>query len=219
MSFDEQLERSLDALAARLRDEVVRQVREAGDELTAAAHSERAKARAPIVVEPAQLADGIRAIDAARTLTKVFDALIGSAGREAARVAVFLVRDDQYRGWRLAGFGAGAGNSLELAASDAGVLAAAARTSAAATGDAASAPPFANLSADGRCAAVPMAIGGQTVAVLYADSGGSDEHGSDSADSRTLNLESLEILGRHAARCLEAITAMKAARSGRPQSS
>ena len=51
---------------------------------------------------------------------------------------------------------------------------------------------------------MPLSIGGQVVAVLYADAG---------LESGTLNAESLEILARFASQRLEALTAIKAARS------
>jgi hypothetical protein len=89
---------------------------------------------------------------------------------------------------------------------------------------------FARLSPGQRCVAVPLAVGGQVVAVLYADSGGDSgtrnpersalelepestglEHTHWSREPRALHVETLEILGLHASRCLEALTAMKAA--------
>ena len=59
--------------------------------------------------------------------------------------------------------------------------------------------------------AVPIAIGGQVVAVLYADAG--LEPGTKNREPGTLNLEPLEILTRFASQRLEALTAIKAARS------
>ena len=66
--------------------------------------------------------------------------------------------------------------------------------------------------------AVPIAIGGQVVAVLYADAGletgaANREPGTGNREPGTLNLEPLEILTRFASQRLEALTAIKAARS------
>jgi hypothetical protein len=59
--------------------------------------------------------------------------------------------------------------------------------------------------------AVPIAISGQVVAVLYADAG--LETGAANREPGTLNGEPLEILTRFASQRLEALTAIKAARS------
>jgi len=64
--------------------------------------------------------------------------------------------------------------------------------------------------------AIPIVIGGQAVAVLYADAGletGNDQQGTPNREPGTLNLEPLEILTRFASQRLEALTAIKAARS------
>jgi len=71
------------------------------------------------------------------------------------------------------------------------------------------APAFSQLKPQQACVAIPIVIGGQAVAVLYADAGleaGNREPG-------TVNLEPLEILTRFASQRLEALTAIKAARS------
>jgi hypothetical protein len=111
-----------------------------------------------------------------------------------------LVRGGAFQSWRLHGFDASTGSApFDLADADAGVIREAVETAAPASN--AGAPGFANLPADQPCLALPLAIGGQPVAVLYADT----IHGPASADH-------LEILALHAARCLEALTAIKAAR-------
>ena len=61
--------------------------------------------------------------------------------------------------------------------------------------------------------AVPISVGGQVVAVLYADAGLNPEPGTRNLEPGTVNLEPLEILTRFASQRLEALTAIKAARS------
>jgi hypothetical protein len=207
MSFDEQLERTLDVLTDRLRDDVARQVRSVAEELAAAARAER-DAMIPPAPEPPslaaaesqplpeKLAAGIRALTAARSLSEILDTLVGESAHAASRVALVLVRGAGFREWRSHGFDA---PISDLANADAGVIREAAQTAAPASH--AGAPGFANLAADDPCLALPLVIGGQPVAVLYADT----VHGPASADH-------LEILTLHAARCLEALTAIKAAR-------
>ena len=209
MSFDEELERTLDVLTDRLREDVARQVRSVAEELAAAARVERdamvppAPEPPPVVpVEnsplPERLAAGIRALTAARSLSEILDTLIRESAHAASRVAVVLVRGAAFQGWRLHGFDATTFD-LNLTNGEAGVIREAVESAAPAS--TAGAPRFANLAADEPCLALPLAIGGQPVAVLYADT----FQGPAFADH-------LEILALHAARCLEALTAIKAAR-------
>jgi hypothetical protein len=96
---------------------------------------------------------------------------------------------------------------------EAGVMSEALRSGTAASGDGEGqpgAPAFAALPAGRESLAIPIAMGAQVVGVLYADQG--------SAMNRDQPVgvtwpETLEVLTRHAARCLEALTAFKAARA------
>jgi hypothetical protein len=157
-----------------------------------------------------RMVDAFRSIDNARSLTEVLDALASSARREAERVAVLLVRGGNLRGWRFNGFGAlDEQYDVTVSSGDAGAIAEAARTGTAVSADSAAAagaaPSFADLPPGRELLAVPVLMSGQVVAVLYADQG---------ADLEVANLTwptTLELLARHAARCLEAITAFRAA--------
>ena len=126
---------------------------------------------------------------------------------------VLLVRDATLRGWRFTGFGPGIDGSHdgELRLEHAGVIGAAIGTLAAVSADRAEpppSPPF-DLPNGRRRVAVPIAIAGQVVAVLYADEGIE----SDSRAPGTGWTAAIEILARHAARSLEALTAFKTARA------
>jgi hypothetical protein len=205
------------AAATRAQDERVAAVRaqeqaaaaRAQDELAAAARTQQAGAEPVAATE--RLANAIRAMSGARSLSEVLDTLVSGAGREAARAGVLLVRGDRLHGWRLLGFDPpfASDNPLTLARQDAGIIAEAAEngTLASSGPDAHdSAPAFAHLPAGRGCVAVPISIGEQVVAVLYTDEGVSPE-------TATLNSDSLEILARFASQRLEALTAIKAARS------
>jgi hypothetical protein len=165
-----------------------------------------------------RLIDGVRSIDHARSLSEVLDTLASCAGREAPRAAVLVVRGESFRGWRLVGFDAA--DTVDIAPADAGVIAKAARTGAAVSAATGGAPGFAKLPAGRASVAMPISMSGQIVAVLYADQGagegdataGTVDEGGANADSAVGWLDRLEVLTRHAARCLEAITAFKAAR-------
>jgi flagellar biosynthesis/type III secretory pathway protein FliH len=150
-----------------------------------------------------RLADGVRSIGRARSLSEILDALVGAIGREADRSALFLVRGERFRAWRLLGFGRlDDDSSLEFPFDEAGILADAVRTNAVATNQGGAPPTFASLEAGRPCVALPIPLSGEVVAVLYADQ-----------ESAPLNTASIEVLTNHASRSLEAMTAFKAARA------
>ena len=163
-----------------------------------------------------RLIEAVRAIDRAKSLTEILDTLVSSAGQEARRAAVLLVRNGQLRGWRFIGFGQPLDekNDVAVPSDAAGVVAEAARTGAAVSADSGAghaSPAFARLPPGREVLAVPVSMSGQIVAVLYADQG-PDDPGSLGSQSPRLAWPSIvELLARHAARCLEAITAFRAA--------
>ena len=74
------------------------------------------------------------------------------------------------------------------------------------TGDTtAEAPAFAELGGDAVGTAAPVVVGGRVVALVYADNRGADQH----APLRSGWFDVIEILARHAARCLEALTVQR----------
>jgi hypothetical protein len=177
LTFDEQLQRALDGFADRLHEEVTRQVRVVGDQLADAVRADKVPAeRGPIT---RRLAEAIRAMGGARSLSEVLDTLVSCAGQESARAGVLILRGGRYQGWRFLGFDSAFDNasSVDVLPSGQGSV------------------------------TVPIVIGGQRVAVLYADAG---------LDGGTLDPEPLEILARFASQRLEALTAIKAARSLAP---
>lgn len=163
-----------------------------------------------------RLVDAIRAIDRARSLSEILDALASAAGREAARAGVLLVRGGRLRGWRFIGFGAplDAAPDVEFPLEGSGVVAEAVRTGVAASADGAStagAPPFAKAPLGRDALALPVPMSGQIVAVLYADQS-SDSPALVDAAATAAWRATLEIMARHAARCLEAVTAFRTAK-------
>jgi hypothetical protein len=140
-----------------------------------------------------RLLDAIRTIDAAGSLTAVLEALVARAAGEASRAGVVFLRGDRVRGWRDE-------DGLDLPLAATGFVADVVRTGFAASttvsGD--PSPPFADAATGAELHAFPLRLSGVVVAVLYAEGG----------DAGTL-----EILARHAARALEALTAFKTARA------
>ena len=87
---------------------------------------------------------------------------------------------------------------------DVELLAAAVNSGSTVSTTAASAPAFARLGADRAGLAVPITVGGQAVAVLYADDGSSEE-----PEAPASWPEAVQILAGHASACLAHITAAR----------
>jgi len=168
--------------------------------------------RQTVLAQLERLRDAMRRIDAAKSLTDTLDAMAESAGREAPRVAVFVVRGSRLAGWRHSGFQSGIEPArMELPTDHPGLLSRALRagrpvsTSEGAPGDPAFATPFGTLPAENAALAVPVRIGGETVAIVYAD---------DAVTGHEVPSgfpEAIEMLACHAARCLEVLTFTRAA--------
>jgi hypothetical protein len=230
MTFDEQLGRTFDTLTDRIRQEIATQLDAIAAELKTSVENERAAAalvahqaglvegkaagRADELAAGARLAEAVRRMDQARSLSEILDTLIGCAGREAARVGVLLVRGDELRGWRFIGFGSPLDDeapAITMAVSTAGIVGTAVRDVETVSGDNladVTAPPFAVLPAGREMLAVPIPMSGQVVAVLYADQG---MESLTDANLRVAWPGTLEVMARHAARCLESLTAFRAA--------
>jgi hypothetical protein len=164
-----------------------------------------------------RLLDTVRRIDRAGSLGDVLEALADHVQAESGRVAVFLVRDGALRGWRFGGFADEIPDprAVEVPLDQSGVIArAVAGHSCAATSDRdpahegshATPPPGSLLYlAPGRAGlAAPVCVGGQVVAVVYADEGTVEAPMVPSAWP-----ELVEIAARHASRCLELLMAAR----------
>jgi DNA repair exonuclease SbcCD ATPase subunit len=165
------------------------------------------------VARAARLADAIRNLDEARGLSEVLERLVQSAGYEVDRAAMLLVKGDRLTGWRLAGFAPGgpSAKSIDLSIGEAGLAGAVleSRVSVSRPSDAThgpALPPFAADASEGHAMALPIRVGGEVVAVLYADAARPDAPSSDARWPAVL-----EILVRHASRVLEAMTVQQAA--------
>ena len=174
----------------------------------------RVRERELEMVQVTRLLESIRGLDGASSLSEVLDALATAAGKEAARAAVVVLRGDRIQGWKMSGFGPrdSQPKSIDLPLAEAGVIGmavGAARVVSTRDGQAASAGPgFEKLSADRMGLAVPVIVGGRVVAVVYADGVSMDGHELPVPSSWP---EVIEVLTRHAGRCLEALTTQKTA--------
>jgi hypothetical protein len=221
---------AVDAERARLTAEAQEQRRLLQDERTAAIAEAEARAiaatkasidearageREAEMAGFARLVESVRGLDGATSLSEVLDALALAAAKETARAAVVVVKGEHVVGWRLSGFGTRdtQPKSVDLPIAEAGVIGVAATSSRAATTQSGQAdgPGFDHLPEDRMGLAMPVLVGGRVVAVVYADG----VNGGDS--DRTVPTpwpEAIEILARHAGRCLEALTVQKVAVPG-----
>jgi len=238
MTLDEQLRRAFETLAERVRDEVAARGRTLVDELTAAAEAARAEAVAGAAKDAQSAAEreagerlsqrlaaaettlradaqrreaaaatrllaAIQAMDRGQSLSDILNALVDGTAAEAKRAAMFLRKDGRLQSWRLAGFGDTGQGGIDLPMPESGMLGEAIRTGALVKDGVA--PAFAALPPDRPAAAIPLVMSGQVFAVLYVDQGDSHEIGGESWTA------TLEVLSRHAARALEAVTALRLA--------
>ena len=167
-----------------------------------------------------RLADAIRNLDEARGLSEVLERLVQSAAYEVDRAAMLLVKGDRLTGWRLAGFAPDgpSAKSIDLSIGDAGLAGAVleSHVSVSRLSDATeepALPPFASDAGGGHAMALPVRVGGEVVAVLYADAA---RPVAPSSDARWPAV--LEVLVRHASRVLEAMTVQQAAGLSLPKS-
>jgi uncharacterized protein YbjQ (UPF0145 family)/putative methionine-R-sulfoxide reductase with GAF domain len=200
---------SLDALRAELeraRSSAVEDVESRAErDLASAVVAWRASERQSEMAISSALADGIRALDDAKSLSDTLNALVAAAASHANRVAVLVVREGGLRGWGWRGFD-GDATAVTLAPSAPGLVSTALRTATPqASADASSEDaPFRPATAGRAAVAVPLAVDGHVVGVLYADDDGPEPRTVPSAWP-----ELLEVLARHASRCLESVTARR----------
>jgi GAF domain-containing protein len=166
-----------------------------------------------------RLLESVRGLDGASTLSEVFDALALAVGREASRAAVLVVRHERLTGWKLSGFGArdAQPKAIDLGLSDQGVIGRAISQARAVTVDASdpatAPPPFVEPAGETEAVAVPVIVGGRVVAVVYGEAAAPG----DRAGAPSGWTEAVEILARHSARCLEALTVQKTVAAAQPR--
>jgi len=162
----------------------------------------------------ARLSDAVRAIDEAGALSDVLERLVQCAAREVDRTAMLIVKGHRLTGWKLVGFPADSppAKSIDVGLEEAGLAGAVVESGIACSrsadaSDSASLPSFAADGAERQALAVPVRVGGDVVAVLYADAQGN--RNMLSSEGRWPAI--LEVLTRHASRVLEAMTVQQAA--------
>jgi hypothetical protein len=213
------LQREISDGLARVREQSVTQSLD-GTPVSAAifAHlqtvrSERlsAEAEATSVPDAANLKCATQEIEAQQSQTDILKALLRGAVNFAERVALFVIKNEQAIGWRIAkatdpDLEMIGGVSLPLSAAT--VVTRAAREHAMASGaDGADSDHAMFLDQLGGSpavvAAVPLIVRGKVVAVLYADSA--------STEANALNADALEVLARVASMAVNIVSIQRAA--------
>jgi putative methionine-R-sulfoxide reductase with GAF domain len=191
--IEELLDRSRDVLRPHL-DRFIAEL-ESGD----AAEREAGLAAANTLL------DGIRALDAATSLSEILDALTRSCAAHVPRVALLLREGDRLRGWAWSGFD-GDARALDVPTAAAGVVG-----DVACSGERLAVPAMKSSSfllqpsGESRAAlAIPLRVDGVVIGVLYADNDGEAPATVPSAWP-----EVIETLARHAERCLEVTIARR----------
>jgi hypothetical protein len=195
-----------DALA-EAREQHLEQQRAIEERAAADREQAEAAARTGDGAASDRLADAIRTLDRARSLSEILDTLASCAAREAARAAVLVVARDRLRGWRFIGFEPSFDDAkqIDLSSEQSGVVGEAARSGQPArAGEGIQLPSFA-AHTESDAIAIPLVLSGETVAVLYAEV-------EKVAGKRQKAEGALEIVARHAARCLEVVTAFNTIR-------
>lgn len=212
--LEPKLTEAVSVAEARARVVLAEAQAKAADELKAAVAAARVKEREIEMAGVSRLLESVRGLDGATTLSEVLDALALAAAREAARAAVVVLRGERIHGWKLTGFGPRDAQPklIDLPLAESGVIALAVGAARAVTtrdsATAAAGPGFEKLPTDRMGLAVPVVVGGRVVAIVYADAVTLDGHDRPVPSSWP---ELIEVLARHAGRCLEALTTQKTA--------
>ncbi len=167
----------------------------------------------PLALETARLARSIRRLDDARSLTEVLDTLADALRDEAPRTVILLMKGTHAQAWQPSGFPAGHDRALQAIDGSTGGVIGRAVVNADVSFDhsergaepLATGLAFAEVPSGHSALAVPLMVGGRIAAVVYADDVG------DVGPVEGSWPAVVEVLVRHAGRCLESLTARRAA--------
>lgn len=207
-------ERTFRSRIETVRDELAREMdtrlaRERAD-LQVALEQAKGKGRESRIDTVDRLLTSIRRIDDAETLSAILESLVLGAAGQTSRVALLLVEGAHLRPWGHRGFAHGT-HPVEMAVGASGTLAAAVATRQSAfvppviEGRGATSPAFMRVPVGHTGFVVPMVVGGEVVALLYAD----DVDRTPVQEDAPVWTEEVELLTRHAAIRLENVTTVK----------
>lgn len=206
--FRARIEGIRDELTREMETRLGRERAEMQERLAAAAPKQGVRDSRVDTVE--RLLGSVRRIDEAHNLSGILEALARGTAAETSRVAVLLVDADMFRIWGHFGFAPGVGPSpMPIGAS--GTLAAAVALHQTSfvppliEGREFAVPAFMRVPVGHTGLVVPLAVGGEVVAVLYAD----DVDRSAEQEDAPVWTEEVELLARHAALRLENVTSVR----------
>ena len=198
--------RDLEERLAQIQAEHSRAIAEAMARARTSSHESEVEA-------VARLRAAIRSLDDAGSLSEVLDRLAEHAASEAERAALLVVRGQRLAGWHLSGFAQApsVARTVDVVPSEATLLQRACETGGVVYEDGdmldpeTAIPTFARDLRVRHAVAVPVTVGGEVVAVLYADATRADGN-----DGPATWPAALEMLAAHASRNLEARTLQRA---------
>jgi hypothetical protein len=170
------------------------------------------------VAQMERLVKAFRRLDEGQSLSHLLDVLAVQVAHQVARSAIFVVRGQSLQGWAFSGFNGAPLDARSLSVpldklpALAEVVRQGGRSEVHTAGFAAADVnplAFVSLPRAHVGVGVPVLVGGQVAAVVYGDDGTDAEKDSQGPG---VWADTLELLARHAARCLEAQTAIRAAR-------
>jgi hypothetical protein len=184
--------------------------------LESQAHERQTIERETMLAAMERLVTAFRRLDEGQSLSQLLDVLAAESAQETPRCAVFVVRGRNLQGWSFSGFDAAPRDARSVTFAldvipdferviDQGARAEVHHT--AFSGDDSGPLNFITLRHEDVGVAVPVIVGGQVAALVYADDGADLDRPAPASWP-----EAIELLARHAARCLEAQTAIRAAR-------
>jgi GAF domain len=218
MSDPSRVRTAVDAFLERVRQEADASGRTLADDIMRACDADREGALGALRVELAgdhadgfvRLAAAVRRIDKAGSLAAILDALAKGTMTDAVRVALFVVESNRLRSWWHAGFAEGS-EPVDVPEGECGVFESAIDrqrimdiSPADVAGDR-TAPAFLRMPPGHEGLVCPLVVGGQVVALLYADGA---ERRTELGDAPVW-AEQVEVLVRHAALRLENVTSRR----------
>jgi hypothetical protein len=165
-----------------------------------------------------RLVKAFRRLDEGQSLSHLLDVLAVQVAHQVARSAIFVVRGQSLQGWSFSGFNGAPLDARSLSVpldklpALAEVVRQGGRSEVHTAGFAAADVnplAFVSLPRAHIGVGVPVLVGGQVAAVVYGDDGTDSDK---ETQGPGVWADTLELLARHAARCLEAQTAIRAAR-------
>ena len=207
-TFRAQLESVRDELAREMETRLARERADLQQALDDAHRKTDARESRVDTVE--RLLSSVRRIDEAGSLSAIHEARVKGAAAETSRVAVMLVDGEDLKVWGHRGFAHGAGpTDMPIGASGTLAAAVAVRQSSFVPplidGRAHTAPSFMRVPVGFTGVVIPLVVGGDVVAVLYAD----DVDRTEVHEDAPIWTEEVELLARHASICLENVTSVR----------